>query len=445
MSNLRNGLKSLRPAQILLAGYGTVIVVGTLLLMLPISSRSGSIRPLDAFFTATSATAVTGLVVVPTGLHYSLFGQVVILLLIQIGGLGIMTASTIFALLLGRRIGIRQRLIILEDLGQLTMSGVVRLVKYILGLTFGIEFLGAVILFLSFVSKMPLSKAAYFAVFHSISAFCNAGFDLFGNSLESFRDDIIVNFTIAFLLVMGGLGFSVIVDLYLSKFKHRRLSLHSKLVLVMTLVLIVGGTVMVFVLEYTNLRTIGGLGFGQKLLASFFQGVTPRTAGFNTIPLKSLRTSTLFVMILLMFIGASPCSTGGGVKTTTFITLMLAVFSTVSGRKDVGAFKKRISHDTVYRALAVVVLASMLVVLVAIVLTTLEDMPFVDIIFETVSAFGTVGLSTGITSSLSDVAKVLIMVTMFIGRVGPLTVAVALREGDAQAAFRYPEERIMIG
>jgi trk system potassium uptake protein TrkH len=445
MANSSNGRKSLSPAQILLVGYSAVIIVGTLLLVLPVSSRRGNISPLDAFFTATSATAVTGLTVVPTGSHFSVFGQVVILLLIQVGGLGIMTTSTVFALLLGRRIGIRQRLTIREDLGQLTMAGIVRLIKYILCLTFGIEFLGAVILFLRFISEMPLSRAAYFAVFHSISAFCNAGFDLFGDSLESFRDDLVVNLTILFLLVLGGLGFSVIADLYLSKFKHTRLSLHSKLVLVMTFALIFGGTVMVFILEYSNPRTIGELGFGQRLLASLFHGITPRTAGFDTISLGLFRTSTLFIMILLMFVGASPGSTGGGVKTTTFVTLILAVFSTIAGKEDVVAFEKRISHDTVGRALTVVMLASILIVFVTIVLTTVEDMPFIDILFETVSAFGTVGLSTGITRSLSGMGKTLIIITMFIGRVGPLTVAIALRDDKSKASFRYPEEKIMIG
>lgn len=461
------------PAQILALGYLALIIIGTVLLSLPIATTvSGNLDFISALFTATSATCVTGLSVVNTATGFTFFGQVIIMFLIQIGGLGLMVISTMIAFLIGKKINLKERLILREDLNQFKLSGVVRLVKYVLLITLTIEVAGGFFLFLTFINNYPLKKAIYYSVFHAISAFNNAGMDLFGNSLGNFTGNINVNFVIIALIILGGLGFAVIIELFqvlkgynidkkqynLKKPKYllkyirdifviglEKTSLQTKIVLVITLILFIVGFLGFLALEYTNKYTMGNLPIGQKILSSFFLSITPRTAGFYTIPTANLRSSSLFLIIILMFIGASPGSTGGGIKTTTFGVLLITVWNLVRGKTDIQIFKRQLEKDIVIKSIAIIMLSLILVVVVTMVLTISEDMDFLPVFFETVSAFGTVGLSTGITTALSNFAKIIIIFTMFIGRVGPLTLAIAFAKRKKDGVYHYPKEKIMVG
>ncbi|MFW6264880.1 MAG: TrkH family potassium uptake protein [Bacillota bacterium] len=468
------------PAQYLVMGYLAVIIIGTILLTLPIATTAeGSLDIISALFTATSATCVTGLIVLNTSTAFTVFGQVVIMILIQIGGLGIMTMSTMMAFIIGKKISLRERLIIQEDLNQFKISGVVRLVWYVIAVAFTIQGIGVLILFTRLIKDYNFIRAIYFSIFHAVSAFNNAGFDLFGNSLENYIGDPTINLVIMGLIIIGGIGFAVIAELYNSfhnncslmrdelnlkekSFKQkinsisnyirknkfiaiRKTSLQTKIVLLITLILIMVGFLSFFALEYTNEATIANLDFGEKVLSSLFLSVTPRTAGFNTLPTGSLRSSTLFLIIVLMFIGASPGSTGGGIKTTTFGVLLITVWSLVTGKSDVEIFKRRVEQDIIYKAVAIIMLSLILVFFITIILTVTEGMPFLTVFFEAVSAFGTVGLSTGITPDLSNTGRLLITITMFAGRVGPLTLAVAFAERRSNARYHYPKEKIMVG
>ncbi|WP_035571914.1 TrkH family potassium uptake protein [Halonatronum saccharophilum] len=438
-------LSKLSPPQFLALGYLIVITIGAFLLTLPLATVDArGLNLLDAYFTATSATAVTGLIVVSTAEYLTVFGQVVVLVLIQIGAFGFMITSTILALILGRKIGFRERIIIKEDLNYFNFSGVINLARYVIALTLGIEFIGAVLLFFRFNRIMPLGRAIYFSIFHAISAFGNAGFDLFGDSLEGFVGDLYVNVVITTLFIVGGIGFTVIADLY-TKRRFERLSLHSKLVILITVVLILIGTLGVFLLEFYNPNTFGELSIRERLISAYFQGVTPRTAGFNTIPIGNLTQATLFLIITLMFIGASPGSTGGGLKTTTIGVLIVTTYSIVTGKKDPEIFKRRISDITVYKSLSITIISLFIIIMVTFILSITEGFGFINILFETVSAYATVGLSTGITGELSSIGRVLITITMFIGRVGPLTLAVAIGERERNNNIRYPEEKLLIG
>lgn len=436
----------MHPAQVLAVGYLVVILVGTILLHLPIATTNpGSLPWLDCLFTATSATAVTGLIVVNTSSAFTSFGQVVIMLLIQFGGLGLMTMSTLLALVIGRRIGLQERVVMQKELGQFQLSGLVKVVKRVLLITAIIEGLGVVILFLRWQPLLGAKKALYYAVFHSVSAFCNAGFDLFGNSMQNFNQDFITLFTISSLLILGGLGFGVVTDLFHLP-KNKRLTFHSRMVLRVSLILLVLGWAFVFFTEYSNPETLGELSFGGKVLSAYFTSATTRTAGFESLPTGSLRTPTLFFAIVLMFIGASPASTGGGIKTTTFGVVVVTVFSIIRGKGETEVFQRRVAKETIIDALCIITLAMMLVFLDTIVLSFLEtDKEFLDLFFETVSAFGTVGLSTGITPDLSTISKIMLILTMYAGRVGPMTVLVALSKKRKTQNFRYPEEKILVG
>ncbi|GAB6099170.1 TrkH family potassium uptake protein [Halanaerocella petrolearia] len=441
----RFNLHELSSAQILSLGYSTVILLGALLLTLPIATTNGQgMNLLDAIFTATSATAVTGLIVENTASFFTVFGQVVIMCLIQIGGLGIMSMSTLFAFLVGKKVTLKHRLMIQQDLDQFELSGILQLVKYVVAVTFTIEGTGAVLLFTRFVQDMPLGKAIYYAIFHSVSAFNNAGFDIFGNSLANFTGDITVNFTITSLIILGGIGFAVIAEVYDGK-RFKNFSLQTKLVLSVTLVLIIVGFIGSFILEYSNPATMGNLSLKDKVISSYFLSITPRTAGFNTLPTGSLRNSTIFFVIILMFIGASPGSTGGGIKTTTFGALLAVLYSRATGRDDVEVYKRRLGREVIFDALSITFIASVLVALVTIILTITEQAQFIDLFFEAVSAFGTVGLSTGVTGDLSTIGRIVIILTMFAGRVGPLTIAVAVAEKRHKANIRYPKEKILVG
>ena len=435
--------KNLTPAQYLVSGYFVIIMIGSLLLMLPVATTDGQgLGAIDAVFTSTSATCVTGLIVVNTKEAFTIFGSTVIMFLIQIGGLGIMSMSTLFAFIVGKKISLKERLIIQEDLNQYQISGMVRLVQYLLGFTFAIEGTAAVILFLRLSQDYPFWRSIYLSIFHAVSAFNNAGFDLFGNSLENFTGDITINFVIMALIILGGIGFGVMMEAY-NRIKFKKSTLQTKIVVVMTLILLAFGFITFFILEYNN--TLQGLPLLDKTLGAMFLSVTPRTAGFNTVPTGTLKQSSLFLIIVLMFIGASPGSTGGGIKTTTFGVILVTMKNMITGKEDMEIYNRRFEKQIIYKAFTITMLAVALVILVTTLLLIIEDFNFIDILFETVSAFGTVGLSTGITGQLSKISRVLITITMFAGRVGPLTLAVAIGEKQRKGTYHYPTEKVMVG
>ena len=441
-------LNNLNTAEILVLGFAVVIFIGAILLTLPFASQNGeSVGFVNALFTAASAVAVTGLVVVDTATHWTTFGHVVILVLIQVGGLGIITMGTLFALILGRKINFRQRVVMSEAMNKITVNGVVRLAKYILIMTFSVEGIGAIILATRFVPIYGWGKGIWLSVFHSISAFCNAGFDLIGNfqSLTPFVSDPVITLTVALLIIIGGLGFVVIFEL-LDKKNFKSLSLHSKLALMMTGILLVAGYVIVMALEYNNPGTMGELSVGGKFLSGFFHSVTPRTAGFNTLDMNSLMMGTIVMTMVFMFVGAGSAGTAGGVKVTTVGVILASIVSTLKGKQDAESFKRKLPRDLVNKALAIITIALLWVIMVAFILSVTEEQPFVKILFEVVSAFGTVGLSLGITTELTAIGKIVITITMFLGRIGPLTLFMALAQRRQEvSAIQYPDEEIMIG
>lgn len=437
----------LSPPQILVIGFGVLILFGGVLLSMPFSSARGvSTDYLTSVFTATSAVCVTGLVVVDTANHWSPIGQAIILSLIQIGGLGFMTMTTMIFLLAGKRITIRERLIIRDSLSSNTLEGIVRFVRYILLFTFVVEGLGALLLSLVFIPEHGWSKGVGMSIFHSVSAFCNAGFDIVGGfkSLTPYVNDPIVNLVISLLIIVGGLGFSVVHNLVEQR-KWKKLHLHTKVVLTVTGFLLVGGTALFFLLESNNtMKGLPPLGVG---LSSFFMSVTPRTAGFNTLDIASLTTGSIFLTILLMFIGGSPGSTAGGVKTTTIGVLIFTLISVLKGRKESEAFGRTINMDIVRRALSITMIGILLLIVDVLVLSVTESATLTELIFEAVSAFGTVGLSMGITTDLTGIGRVFIMLTMFVGRVGPMTIAFAISEMQASkesGQYRYPEGNVIV-
>ena len=439
----------LTPTQVLALGFATIILIGTLLLMLPVATKSGERTDfLTALFTATSATCVTGLVVVDTKTYWSVFGQIVIMLLIQVGGLGIMTISTLFALILGRKITFKERLVMQEAFNTNSLGGIVKFAKYILMVSFLFESIGAIILTLRFLPQMGLKKAMYYGFFHSISAFNNAGFDLMGNfkSLTGYVSDWVVNLVVMGLIIFGGLGFYVLLDIY----EHRhfnKFTLHSKIVITITLFLITIGTLLIFLFEYNNPKTLKPLDFPTKILAALFQAVTPRTAGFNTLSLSDMTIASKFLTIILMFIGASPAGTGGGIKTTTFAVILYTVLSVIKGEEETVLYKRTISRNIVYKAVAISFISVFIIFSVTMVLSITETSNFLTILYETISAFGTVGLSLGLTLELTTVGRIVIIFTMYTGRIGPLTLALALaqRQKKPKPIMKYVEEKIMVG
>ncbi len=435
------------PAVILAVSFALLILAGTLALMLPIASAAGQATPpLDALFTATSAVCVTGLVVVDTGTYWSPFGQVVILALIQLGGLGIMSGATLLWLALGRRVSLRQRLLMREALGTFSLSGVEDVVRRIVIITVIAELGGTALLALRLALDYPPSIALWYGFFHAVSAFNNAGFDLFGEyrSLMLYTGDPTILLVIAGLVILGGLGVFTLIDVAQARSFHR-LSLDSKLVVSVSLLLLVVDTVSLLALEYGNPKTLGELNLGHKLLNAFFHAVMPRTAGFNSLNIPDLTQGTLAITIVLMFIGAAPASTGGGIKVTTFSTLLAAIVSMARGRPQVEAFGREFPQTVIFRALTVALLAVALVMSAAIVLTITEGGSFTLALFEAVSAFATVGLSSGLTTSLTPVGKLVLIVLMFIGRLGPLTLALALIQAQRPTAYRYAAESVRTG
>ncbi len=438
----------LKPSQLVIITYLAIIIVGTLLLSLPRATVKEGVSFINRLFTATSATCVTGLTVVDISKVFSTFGQCIILLLIQIGGLGLMTFVSFFALILGKGMGMRERAVLKDVLDYEMMGRLGRLIMTMLLTTFFLEAVGAGILTLFFHHYLanPL-KSFYYGIFHAVSAFCNAGFSLFTNSFQDFQDKLGFNLTITTLIILGGLGFLVIQDFM--RFLYRkikgefvRLSLHSRLVLLTTLSLLVVGTFLFLLLEKRNILPHQP---GKALLASYFQSVTARTAGFSTVDISLLREPTYLLLIFLMFIGASPGSTGGGIKTSTFAVLLFTIISYLQGKEKVEISRRTLSSFLVHKVLAIVSFSLSVVFLSTFLLLITEKLAFTQILFEVISAFGTVGLSTGITPSLSPAGKLIILATMLVGRIGPLTLALALGPRTKKVKYTYPEEKVIVG
>ncbi len=451
---MRKTRQGIRPIRVLPLGFICIILIGALLLMLPLSSRDGSsMRFLDALFTATSASCVTGLVVVDTGTHFSVFGQVVILLMIQLGGLGFMTAATILFSLTGRKISLRDRMTMAEGLGESRLQGIVRLSRSALLVTGMFEFLGMILLSVRFVPEYGFARGLWYSLFHSVSAFCNAGFDLIGGyrSFTGYSADPYMLISLMLLIVTGGLGFTVLINIYRER-RFKRLRLHSKLVLIGTRVLIVFGMLCFLLMEYNNPETIGNMPFFQKLLNALFQSVTLRTAGFNTISEYALRDASKGVSVLLMLIGGGPAGTAGGLKITTIFTLVLAVRAYIRGRFDTVVFGRTIPLEQIRRALTIFFFGIMLVVGMTIAVSVAEQnqaagtLGIMNQLFEATSAFCTVGVSSGVTAASAPLTRIMLIVLMYVGRVGLLTVAMSLIEGSGkEAVLHYPMEDILIG
>lgn len=444
----RNGREwKLTPYQVLSLGFAALISLGTLLLMLPAATESPDGLPLiDALFTATSAVCVTGLSVIDVGRELTWFGQIVVIALVQIGAFGIMTITTLLAVFMRRRVQLKDRLVIQEELNQITFSGIVQLLLYILKFTLFIEFAGGTLLALRFWADFGLT-GVYFGYWHAISAFCNAGFDVFSaaeSTMYIYASDWLVNLVMTALVVLGALGFYVLVDLRRGG-QFKRHSLQTKVVLTTTAALSVVGILGIFLLEYQNPATLGPLSLSGKACASVFQGVASRTAGLSSVPTGDLTDASLFFLCILMFIGASPGSTGGGIKTTTFAVIVAAIWGLIRGHNDTILFYRRISPPAVYKAFAILCTSALLTVTITMLLSITESFSFIQILFEVVSAFSTAGMSTGITGELSDHGKLCLILTMFIGRVGPVTFALALALKHKKRVIQYPEGKITIG
>ena len=450
-ARIQKTLRQMRPAQIIVLVFALLILAGALLLSLPVSAASGKPTPfLTCLFTATSATCVTGLSVVETGLHWSVFGQWVILVMIQIGGLGFMSIASIFFLVLRQKIGLKKRMVLAQALSMESMGGIVSMVKNVLLGTFAVEGTGAVILTICFVQRFPFLQALRYGVFHSISAFCNAGFDLladvqYGGSLSYYALNPVLNFTIMALIIIGGLGFFVWGDIR----HHRRfsqLSVYTRMVLVITGILIFGGAALFAVLEWNNPATIGTFDAGQKLLCALFQSVTTRTAGFCTFSQAQMTDASKAVSDVLMFVGGSSGSTAGGLKTVTLGVTVLSAIAAARGRSRVSVYRHTIPAEQVSQAFALLALMFSLSFMGAIYISAANGCDITDAVFETVSAIATVGLTAGLTSSLSAASHVILIILMFFGRVGIMTISVGfLTASHAEDRFAYAPAKMMIG
>ncbi len=440
------------PVRILCIGFAMVILIGAILLALPISTADRSWTPfIDCVFTSTSAVCVTGLITVDTGSHWNYFGKTVIMLLIQIGGLGFMSFATLFALLIGKKITLSERLVLQEAMNASNLQGLVRMAKYILIFTFSVEGIGALLLSTQFIPEFGILKGTYYSIFHSVSAFCNAGFDILGTagnkfvSLVPYQNNTVIILTIGALIAIGGLGFAVWAELYNYK-GIRKLSLHSKIVITATIILIVSGTILMFFIEHNNPGTMGNQSVKGKFLSSVFASITPRTAGFNSISTSDMMPAGRFLTVVLMFIGGSPGSTAGGIKTTTLVIIIFTIISAIKGKEDTELCKKRIAKDLVLRAFIIAILGLLLVVTVTMILTITEKGASLEyIIYEVVSGFGTVGLTLGLTPSLTIIGKALLAITMYSGRVGLLTIALSLAKKSSINLIRYPEDKVLVG
>jgi len=451
---LRMIMNRVSPTAIIVFGFMFVILLGGIILSMPFSVQSGrSIGFTNALFTATSAVCVTGLNVVDTNTTYNTFGKIVIMVLIQVGGLGIMSLYTLFAMLTGRKLGLKDRLTIQESISNFNLTGVFNTFRDIMFITFAIEGVGALLFATQLIPKYGLVLGVGKSIFQAVSGFCNAGFDLYGSpgakfvSLTVMNTNYVMLLTTAFLIIIGGLGFIVWNDVYFNR-RFSSLTLHSKMVLIMTGFLLVAGTAAFFFLEGGNTATIGNMGTPTQILNSFFHSVTCRTAGFNSIPTDKMYDASNFISILLMFIGAAPGSTGGGVKVTTVGVILLAVLSFTKGEDEVQIFKNRIPNSVIIKSVSIIALSFMVTSTTAIViLTTTPGTRFLQAMYEATSAFGTVGLTMGITPGLSIISKYAVILTMFLGRVGPLTamiVFVSLQKRN-RTKWRFTEGKIVVG
>lgn len=445
-------IKHLSSAQVVLIGFLAIILAGSVLLCLPISSADGKVVSyVDALFTATTATCVTGLVTVPTVSTWSIFGQVIILLLIQIGGLGVITIAASIMMMLGKRIGIGNRILIQDSFNLNSLSGIVKFIKKVIIGTLIIEGIGALLYMTVFVPDFGI-KGIWISVFNSVSAFCNAGIDIISeNSLCDYALNPVINLTTSFLIISGGIGFVVWWDVIeIIKNKKRRhlrfLSLHSKIAISATAVLIVVGTILFFIFEYNNPLTMQSYSLIEKVEASFFQSVTTRTAGFATIPQENFTNASSIVSLLLMFIGGSPVGTAGGIKTVTFVILLATAASVIKNKRTIDVFNRQISEKSIKKAIVVFATSFSVMTLSTILLSAASNADFLDVLYETVSATATVGLTRNFTASLNTVGKIIIIATMYFGRVGPISLAVAFKmRKSSENIIENPIEEISVG
>lgn len=435
-------------------GFVAVILTGTMLLMMPFSTSSGNWNdPIVALFTSTSAVCVTGHVVVDTATYFSRIGQLIIMLLIQVGGLGYMTATTFLLLLLGLKFGLKDKIAIQQALDRRTLQGSNQILKSIIATTLIFELTGAFLLLLVFVPDLGWSKGLWFALFHSVSAFNNAGFGLFSDNLVGYQNSLLVNAVITGLIIFGGIGYEVILELYLmvrermlrQKMRTVR-TLNFQVAITTTIFLLLGGTFAIWAIEVRNPATLGSLSFPDQLLAAWFQSVTARTAGFNTIDESKMTVAGTFVTIALMLVGGSPGGTAGGIKTTTFRVLASCTYAILQGKESVVIYHRQISNSLLLKAIAVT-FGSLITVMCATIMIALADpqLDFIRILFEVVSAFATVGLSTGITAGLTATSKLVLVATMYIGRVGVLLLMAAVLGDSSPSKISYPTESLLVG
>lgn len=447
--------------QMIMYGFLTAIVIGTILLSLPIASADGTRTPfIDALFTATTSTCVTGLTTVTTATHWSIFGKIVILILIQFGGLGIVTFTTTILLMLRKRITLKERLLIQDAYNLDTLQGMVKLTIRIMKGTFLVEGIGAILYAIQYVPEFGFFSGIGKAIFNSVSAFCNAGMDLIGDaSLAPYKEVPLINITTMLLIIIGGIGFPVwwdiirigrerMKDKFGIKAIWRKMELHTKLVLTVTCILIVSGTVLIFLMEYNNPQTIGNMTLGDKVMASAFQSVTTRTAGFQTIPQENFTHSSNLLFIIFMFIGGSPSGTAGGIKTVTVAVLILTILASIRNKQDVEVYKRQITDSFVRKSIAVFGVSFIVLIASTLLLSIAEaGHEFLDIFYETTSAIATVGLTRGFTGQLSSLGKIIIIVTMYLGRIGPITLALAFNshKKEKRNSRKLPTDKILVG
>ena len=440
-------LKKLSNSQILAGGFFIIILIGAVILNMGFSSAKGeSIGFLDALFTSTSSVCVTGLIVADTGTYWSDFGKFVIMLLIQIGGLGFMTIATLGVIISGEKLSYSKKLLIQDSLSSEKTSDIIKFCKKIILVSLFIELVGAICLSIAFVPEFGFVKGICYGIFHSVTAFCNAGFDIMGNfsSLTAYFNNPIVNISIMLLIILGGLGFSTIFDIN-RKRAFKKFRLNTKIILITTAILIVIPTFLFFIFEMNNPKTLGSMNFGEKILASLFQVVSPRTAGYNTIELSQMYDSTKFLTIILMFIGGAPASTAGGLKTTTFALIIISVYCLFKQKSEIEIFGRTVPFKNLNKALVSLVIGFTLVITGTMIILSYSDFDFLTVLYEVTSAYATVGLTLGITTKLNAVCKITLIILMFMGRVGSLTVLYSFIKTDSKKKYKYPKEEINIG
>ena len=440
-------LKKLSHSQILAGGFFIIILIGAVILNMGFSSAKGqSIGFLDALFTSTSSVCVTGLIVADTGTYWSDFGKFVIMILIQIGGLGFMTIATLGVIISGEKLSYSKKLLIQDSLSSEKTSDIIKFCKKIILVSLFIELVGAICLSIAFVPEFGFVKGICYGIFHSVTAFCNAGFDIMGNfsSLTAYFNNPIVNISIMLLIILGGLGFSTIFDIN-RKRAFKKFRLNTKIILITTAILIVIPTFLFFIFEMNNPKTLGTMNFGEKILASLFQVVSPRTAGYNTIELSQMYDSTKFLTIILMFIGGAPASTAGGLKTTTFALIIISVYCLFKQKSEIEIFGRTVPFKNLNKALVSLVIGFTLVITGTMIILSYSDFDFLTVLYEVTSAYATVGLTLGITTKLNAICKITLIILMFMGRVGSLTVLYSFIKTDSKKKYKYPKEEINIG